>query len=114
MLRYNGIRQRSLFSKVYIAGGGVFKMITNVRTGNEYDFQAPNVDDVTDYNEIRITPANRDAFGVVIAGGLRFIDEFHIRVTPGIRYIRWADRTFDAHSTASSVNQFQAGIALTF
>ena len=114
MLRYNGIRQHGLFSKVYVAGGGIFKTIVNVRTGNEYDLQAPDVDDVTDYNEIRMTPANRDAFGVVIAAGLRFIDEFHIRVTPEIRYIHWSDRTFDVHSTASSLNQFQAGIALTF
>jgi hypothetical protein len=114
MLRYNGLRRSGLLSKMYVAAGGVLRITANVRTGTDYSLEVPDEDTVTDYNEIRITPAHRNAAGSVFAVGFRFMDELHVRVTPEIRYIRWSNKTFDAQSTSSSLNQLQAGIALTF
>jgi hypothetical protein len=114
MLRFTGFGSDRILSKFYISGGGIFRLMTNVRTGTDYVLDVPNKDEVTDYNEIRTTPAHRNLVGGTFALGFRFMDEFHIRVTPEIRYIRWPDRNFDSHSTKSNVNQVEVGVALTF
>ncbi|HUS08240.1 MAG TPA: hypothetical protein VMZ52_18190 [Bryobacteraceae bacterium] len=61
-----------------------------------------------------IMPTKRNARGAVAGLGLQFIDDFGIRIVPGVRYTRWVDQTFNASSTGTQRNQVEATISLTF
>ena len=50
----------------------------------------------------------------VVGSGLRFVDDFGIKVEPELRYTRWFGRTFNSESTRSSENQIEVNLAFTF
>lgn len=110
LLRYYGLRRRGLLSHAYAIGGLGFRHIGRVRTGNEYAY----ADDTTDYDETPAEPSRRNQLGLVVGIGLRFIDDFKIKVTPEFRYTRWAGSSFQGDSYQSVRNDLRVGFGISF
>lgn len=108
--RYYGFREGGIFSKLYVLGGGSFRRTTNIRTGNEIS----NANGTTDYNEIPTHPAKANQIGVVGGFGIRFMDNFHIRIAPEVRVTRWNGFSFQGQAVSSVRNDIQGGIGITF
>jgi hypothetical protein len=45
---------------------------------------------------------------------MRFVDEFHIRIAPEARYIRWEAPAFLGQGYRSAANQLEAELSLSF
>ena len=110
LARYYGLGNSWLRSRAYAAGGLTYRHVSHIRSGNEYS----NADQSTDYNEIAATPNTSNQAGVTAAVGLRFIDEFHIKVSPEVRVTRWLGTTFRTPALRSAANQISAGIGFSF
>jgi hypothetical protein len=110
LVRHYGLRRLGLLSKAYVLGGLGFRYVGKVRTGNEYSY----ADGTTDYNEAPAQPSRRNQFGAVAGFGLRFIDDFNLKVMPEIRFTRWAGVTFEGQSYRSVSNELRVGLGICF
>jgi hypothetical protein len=72
-----------------------------------------NADATTANNTIPAPVSKRLLVGATVGMGLRFIDEFNIKVTPEVRYTRWNGMTFNQDSTHSPRNQLEVGIGFS-
>ncbi|HXA07510.1 MAG TPA: hypothetical protein VNY30_21845, partial [Bryobacteraceae bacterium] len=59
-------------------------------------------------------PSAQKLPGIVGAVGMRFVDDFGIKLSPELRYTHWLGATFDSNSTRSRRDEIAVGIALTF
>ena len=108
MLHYR-VGSSGILSHLYVAGGATAREITNIRTTNNLTDTGGNVTT----NQNRALPSKRSLLGAVVGIGFRFVDDFNFKVTPEIRYTRWAGATFDSDSTQSPRNQLEVGIGIT-
>lgn len=107
---YYGFWSHGWKRRIFATGGVELRHVGRIRTGNDFIFPSG----VTDYNENPATPSKVNDFGGVVGVGMRFIDEFHIRLTPEARFIRWQSPTLQGPGFTSVVNQLEAGLSLTF
>jgi hypothetical protein len=96
--------------RLFFTGGGQLLHVGKIRTGNDYIFPSGQ----TDYNENPASPNRVNSFGVVAGVGMRFVDEFHIRIAPEVRYIRWTTPSLLGASYQSRATQLEAEISLSF
>ena len=73
-----------------------------------------NANGTTTTSNTAVKPSAKTLGGVVVGSGLRFVDDFGIKVEPELRYTRWFGRTFDEESARSSPNQIEVDVAFTF
>lgn len=109
LVHYRGLRSSGLLSHLYVAGGLTGRTVSRIRTTN----QITNPDGSSATNHFSAQPARRNLLGGVVGLGFRFIDEFNIKVTPEIRYIRWRGASFSADTTRSPKDQLEFGIGFT-
>jgi hypothetical protein len=109
-LRYHGLRRSGLLSKAFVCGGAALRTVANVRTTNEVDYP----DGSNSYDEIPTLPDKRNVVGTVLGVGLRFTDDFNIKVTPEVRYTHWFGSNFNSDSTLIRKQQIEVGLGLTF
>jgi hypothetical protein len=109
-LRYRGLRDEGLLSKMYFAGGGELRNAAHIHTANETDL--PDGTKLT--NSIATVPSKRNLLGAVAGVGLRLVDDFGIKVEPELRYTHWFGETFNSGSTQSRKEQIDVSIALVF
>ena len=110
MARYYGLWSHGWKRRLYISGGGQFLHVGKIRTGN--DFIYPN--GTTDYNENPAIPNKTNDLGAVVGVGMRLVDEFHIRVAPEVRYIRWQGPAVLGTGYRSAPGQVEANLSLSF
>jgi len=110
LARYYGLRHTGLLSRAYGLGGTEFRYVANIRTGNDYSFP----DGSTDYNEVPVSADRNTQFGAAIGIGLRFIDDFNVKVTPEVRFIRWLSTPFQGPAYRSAANEIEAGLGFSF
>ena len=110
MLRWRGLSESGFLSKLYFAGGGELRNVSHIRTSN----QTTLPDGSTTSDNIAAVPAKRNLAGAVVGVGLRFVDDFGIKLTPELRFTRWMGATFASDSTRSRRDELAIGIALTF
>jgi hypothetical protein len=110
LVHYYGFRPKGWFHRAYASAGVEWRYVGKIRTGTDYSY----ADGTTDYNEIPAQPNLTNQFGVVVGGGLRFMDAFRVKVTPEVRYIRWQGVTFQGQGYRSMPDQLEAGIGLSF
>ena len=103
------LRPSGFLSHFYVSGGPSVRLATTVRTTNNI----LNADATTANNQNPAQVSKRVLIGATAGVGLRFIDEFNIRVTPEVRYTRWNGMTFAQDSTRSPRNQLEIGIAFS-
>jgi hypothetical protein len=110
MLRYRGLRESGFLSKLYFAGGGAVRNVSHIQTSNQTTYP----DGATASNNTPAVPSARNLSGAVIGVGLRFVDDFNIKLSPELRYARWMGATFASDSTRTRRDELVIGIALTF
>jgi len=109
LAHYRGLSSSGALSHVWLAAGVAVRSITDIRTANE--IRNPDGSGSSDY--LAAQPSRRNLVGAVIGVGLRFIDEFNIKITPEIRYTRWSGATFAAGTTRSPKGQLEISIGFT-
>jgi Outer membrane protein beta-barrel domain len=110
LARYYGLSTRGIGAKAYLSGGVVFRHISNIRTGTEYS----NADGTTDYNEVAAKPDRTNQMGLVAGIGLRFMDDYRIKITPEVRITHWQGTTFSGPAFRSASNQVSVGIGFAY
>jgi hypothetical protein len=109
LLLHRNLGASGFLSHLYVSGGPSLRLATTVRTTNNIT----NADATTANNQTAALLSKRILIGATAGVGLRFIDEFGIRVTPEFRYTRWNGMTFAQDSTRSPRNQLEIGIAFS-
>jgi hypothetical protein len=94
----------------FLGGGASVRRVSNIRTTTTTS--DTNGDLTVDYAPR--TPLNRTIYGVVAAVGVRAVDDFGIRVTPELRYIRWLGDIFGSAPAQQRRNELQVLIGITF
>jgi hypothetical protein len=107
---YYGFLKEGRFSRSYASGGVQYRHVGRIRTGNTYSYP----DGTSDYNETPPPASLTNQFGAVVGVGMRFLDDFNIKMAPEIRYIRWFGTTLQGPAFRSAANQFEASIGLSF
>ncbi|HVP47130.1 MAG TPA: hypothetical protein VMT32_11125 [Bryobacteraceae bacterium] len=110
MVRWRGLAETGFLSHLYFAGGGELRNASHIRTNNLTTLP----DGATSSDNIATVPSKRDLMGAVVGVGMRFVDDFGIKLTPEMRFTRWMGETFDNESTRSRRDELVIGIALTF
>jgi len=110
LARYYGLRPTGLWAKAYVSGGLEYRYVGQIRSAKEVAYP----DGSGDYSEAPVKPSWRNQPGIVIGIGLRLIDDFHIKLTPELRYIGWVGHTFHGTGYHSQTNQGEFGIGLSF
>ena len=110
MIRWRGLAETGFLSHLYFAGGGAIRNASHIGTSN----QTTNPDGSTSSNNIPAVASARNLPGAVAGVGMRFVDDFGIKLTPELRYTRWLGATFNSDSTRSRRDELAIGIALTF
>jgi hypothetical protein len=110
MVRYRGLAETGFLSHIYFAGGGAVRNVAHIQSSNQTSYP----DGATSSNNIATAPSTRNLPGAVLGMGLRFMDDFGVKLTPELRFTRWMGETFASNSTRSRRDELLIGIALTF
>ncbi|MGB9605407.1 MAG: hypothetical protein ACPL88_05950 [Bryobacteraceae bacterium] len=107
ILHRRGLRSSGPLSHVWFGGGVAARSVSAIRTRAE--IKTPDGNSSVEYRSV--TPSRRNLAGVVVAVGLRFIDDFNIKFGPEIRFTRWSGATFSSGTTRSPKSQIEFGIS---
>jgi hypothetical protein len=108
MVRHKGVRSSGFLSHMFVAAGVTDRFVSNIGTTTD-----TTLNGTTTTARTALSASKKNLLGVVVGAGFQFIDDFGIRVTPEIRYTRWAGRTFASDSVQSPTNQFEVGISIS-
>lgn len=107
LVHYRGLRASGPLSYVWVGAGVAGRTVSAIRTKAE--IKRPDGSSTVEYTAA--TPSRRTLAGVVVAVGLRFVDDLNIKVTPEIRFTRWSGATFSSFTTRSPRNQLEFGVS---
>ncbi len=107
LVHYRGLRSSGPLSHVWVGAGVAARSVSNIRTKAE--IKRPDGSSAVEY--VATTPSRRTLGGVVLALGLRFVDDLNIKVTPEIRFTRWSGSTFSSGTTRSPRSQLEFGVS---
>ncbi|HTB12303.1 MAG TPA: hypothetical protein VK752_12055 [Bryobacteraceae bacterium] len=113
--RYYGIRSKAprglgWLSQTFLIGGGAYRHVSNIRTGTSTTFP----DTSTTYNEIPVTPNNRNLLGVVGGVGYKLFEYGKFKSMGEFRYTRWFGYTFQGPAYESQKNQLEIGLSFSY
>lgn len=107
---YYGLWSGGWKRRLYVSAGGELLHVGRIRTGNDFIYPSG----AQDYNENPAIPNKVNDLGGVVGVGMRFVDEFHIRLAPEVRFIRWQSPSLLGPAYRSAVNQLEAEISVSF
>jgi len=110
LAHYYGFRPSGRLSRAYLTGGVEYRHMGRIRTGNTYTYP----DGTSDYNETPPAANRHNQFGAVVGVGMRFLDDFNVKLAPEVRYIRWFGTTLQGQAFQSAASQIEAGVGLSF
>jgi opacity protein-like surface antigen len=110
LAHYYGLRKQGFLTRMYVSAGPELRHVGRVRTGNEIT----NADGTTAYNENPDRPRHKNDLGFAVGVGVRWVDDFKVKVAPEIRYVRWQGSTFEGPAFRSQVNELQVGLGISF
>jgi hypothetical protein len=113
--RYYGLRSKAprglgWLSQTFLIGGGTYRHISNIRTGTATTLP----DSSTSYNEIPVTPSNRNMVGLVGGVGYKLFEYGKFKAMGEARYTRWFAYTFQGPAYESQKNQVEIGLSFTY
>jgi hypothetical protein len=97
-------------ARLFVGGGGSLRRVANIRTTTTTTASGST----TSASNTARTPANKMISGVVAAVGFRAVDDFGIRLTPEVRYIRWMSDLFTGWPAQQRRNELDVVVGLTF
>jgi hypothetical protein len=110
MLKFRKLSSSGLLSHTFLTGGGAFRIVSNVKSSTVSTFS----DSTTTTNHSPVGPAKRNATGFVAGAGMRFTDEFGIKVTPEARYTYWMDSNIRREGVNFPKSQIELGLSFSF
>jgi len=110
MVRWRGLAETGFLSHIYFSGGADIRQAAHIKSSTQTTL--PGGTPTTDNTPT--VPATRRLPGVVVGTGMRFVDDFGIKLSPELRYTRWFGATFNNDSTRSRRDELVIGVALTF
>jgi hypothetical protein len=110
LAHYYGLWDHGWKRRIFLSGGVEWRKVGKIRTAN--DFTLPS--GATDYNENPAIPNHANTFGAVAGVGMRFVDEFHIRISPEFRFTRWESPALQGPAYHSLANQMEADLSISF
>jgi hypothetical protein len=110
LAHYYGFWSHGWKRRMYFSGGLQLLHVGKIRTGNDFTYPSG----ATDYNENPAIPKQTNTIGAVVGVGMRLIDEFHIRLTPEVRFVRWQAPALQGVAYRSYANQVEAQMGLSF
>lgn len=110
LARFTTRPARTASAQALLGGGVTFRTVSNIKSTTT----TTNPDGTQGIDYTPRTPLNRTTYGVVAAAGFRVKDDFGIKVTPEVRYIRWFSNLFDGWPAQQRRNELQVVIGLTF
>ena len=109
LFRYGNFKSEGILSHFWVGAGATARIASTARTTNNI-----TQSDGTKSNNTTPTPFSKSTvMGATVAVGLRFIDDFNIKVTPEVRYTHWMGMTYGLDSTQSPKNQLEIGIGFS-
>jgi hypothetical protein len=109
-VRMTGLKEEGWLSRATVSLGAATRLTTRVRTQNSYRF--PN--GTTAEDSIPTTPNKNRVPGAIASFGFRFVDDFNLKATPEVRYIRWFGSAFDIGAMRMRRDQLEISLAITF
>lgn len=109
-LRFTGIREEGWLSRATASVGAATRLTTGIRTQNSYRFP----DGTTAEDSNPAVPSKNRVPGAIASFGFRFIDDFNLKATPEVRYIRWFGSAFDTGAVRMRRDQLEVSLAITF
>jgi hypothetical protein len=109
LLVHHNVRASGPLSHLYLAGGATARLASTVHS----TINIVNADATKANSTTPAQVSKRMVVGATVGVGLRFVDEFNIKVTPEVRYTRWNGSTFNQDSTRSPRNQLEVGISIS-
>lgn len=97
-------------SQTFLIGGGTFRHVANIRTGTSTSLP----DGSTSYNEVPVTPQNRNTVGLVGGVGYKLFEYGKFKAMGEARYTRWFGYTFQGPAYESQKNQLEIGLSFTY
>jgi len=110
MVRWRGLAETGFLSHLYFSGGGAIRNVSHISTNT----QTTPPGGTTTTTTTPTAPSARNLPGLVAGVGMRFVDDFGIKLSPELRYTHWLGATFNSDSTRSRRDDLVIGIALTF
>jgi hypothetical protein len=107
---YYGLVPQGLLARAYASGGVQYRHVGRIRTGNTTLYP----DGTSDYNETPPPVSLTNQLGVVAGVGMRFLDDFNIKLAPEIRYVRWFGTPLAGAAFRAAQNQFEVTVGLSF
>jgi opacity protein-like surface antigen len=111
LARYYGTGKRPSSPRWFLEAGPSYHFLNDIRTSMD---STDDLGNVTCCTTTAAKPKDRSAIGATVGAGIRFIDEFGIKVTPEFRYTRWKNPLFESLSTTGNANQIEGDISITF
>jgi hypothetical protein len=109
-VRYTGLREEGWLSRATASVGAATRLTTRVRTENSYRFP----DGSTSQDTNPTTPSSNRVPGAVASFGFRFKDDFNLKATPEVRYIRWFGSAFDVGAVRMRRDQLEISLGIVF
>jgi len=109
LAHYYGVVPHGRLSRTYVSGGVQYRHVGRIRTANSYQYP----DNTSDYNETPPPASVTNQFGALVGVGMRFLDDYNIKLSPEIRFIRWFGTTFQGPAFRSAQNQVEGTIGVS-
>jgi hypothetical protein len=110
LARFTTRPARTAAAQALVGAGVSFRRASNIRTTTN----TTSSDSSASVSYTPRTPLNRTAYGVMASLGFRVKDDFGIKVTPEVRYIRWLSPLFSGWPAEQRRNELQVVIGITF
>ena len=110
LARYTTRPARLASTRLLLGGGVSFRRASDVKTST----LTLNADGSQTASQTPRTLTNQTIYGVEATAGVRVKDEFGIKVTPEVRYIRWLNDLFTGWPGQQRRNELQVVVGLTF
>ncbi len=110
MVRYGSRPSRTASARLLAGGGVVFRRVSNLKSSS----LTTKSDGTQVADHTPPVPFNRTTYGVMASVGFRVKDDFGIKLTPELRYIRWLNDLFNSWPGQQRRNELQIVIGLTF
>jgi len=107
---YKRHRKPDLYRYWFFEGGAAMRHVSDIRSSREsYGSAGGTCCDETPAGRARAT-----IMGIVVGGGLEYLDASGVKLMPEVRYTRWLGTTFDSVAARSKRDQLEVLLGFRF
>jgi hypothetical protein len=110
LIRRYSIERQESGNRWFVEAGPSLRRVWKVRSSR----QTEQGGTVSCCDTSPASPRKSNLFGATVGAGFQMIDDFGIRVVPGVRYTRWFGSAFDTLGARDRRDQIEIHLSLTF